>query len=189
MSNVRTDELMHMDMDARRLGYNPEFLKRVNAQRRAEQKERERTLRKAPAQKRERQPVMVPRPRYARHSEAWQKALNEANELIRMGREAAHRLRLLENSSAGYRPSLDTIERRICRALNVTRQDIRSDHRSRSIVLARFAVAYWACRLTRLSTPEIGRRLGGRDHTTILHARNTYPDKRARQGRFLRAVR
>lgn len=110
-----------------------------------------------------------------------------ADELIARGRATAHKLRMAEDGL--YRPSLYDIEVRICRSMKVTRDEVHGDRRDRKLVLARHAIMYWACRLTLMSLPEIGKRMGGKDHATVLHARNTYPDKRARQGRFLRAVR
>lgn len=110
-----------------------------------------------------------------------------ANELVARGRATALRLRMAEGGI--YRASYYDIEVRVCRALKVRRDELYSDRRHRKVVLARHAIMYWACRLTLMSLPEIGRKMGGKDHTTVLHARNTYPDKRAKQGRFLRAVR
>ena len=52
----------------------------------------------------------------------------------------------------------------------MTRGDILSERRNRSIVLPRQVGMYLAKRLTARSLPEIGRRFGGRDHTTVLHA-------------------
>lgn len=47
--------------------------------------------------------------------------------------------------------------------------EILSERRTNHVVMARH-VLYWICKeLTPYSYPEIGRRLGGRDHTTILH--------------------
>lgn len=48
--------------------------------------------------------------------------------------------------------------------------DILSNRRTRTLVRPR-QEAMWLCKLhTRHSLPEIGRRFGGRDHTTVLHA-------------------
>ena len=48
--------------------------------------------------------------------------------------------------------------------------DLTSSKRFASIVRPRQVAAYLARRLTSRSTTEIGKRLGGRDHTTIIHA-------------------
>lgn len=81
------------------------------------------------------------------------------------------------------------IERRISRALGIGVRSIRSESRTRTVAFARQAVIYWALRLTAHSTPEIGRAMGGRDHTTVLHAAKVYPKKRAQMGRYLRPAR
>ena len=46
---------------------------------------------------------------------------------------------------------------------------LRSSSRKAPIVLARAVAIYFARQLTPLSYDEIGRYLGGRDHTTVLH--------------------
>jgi hypothetical protein len=52
---------------------------------------------------------------------------------------------------------------------HVTLLDLRSARRDQAVVKARHE-AFWRCRNeTTLSLPEIGRRFGGRDHTTVLH--------------------
>ena len=71
----------------------------------------------------------------------------------------------------------------------VTRSELNSNRRNRELVFARQFIMYWACRLTHLSLPQIGKLMGGRDHTTAMHGRNTYPVKRAKMGRTLRPVR
>ncbi len=53
---------------------------------------------------------------------------------------------------------------------NVSRQDILSSRRTAVVVKPRQVAMYLAKTLTLRSLPEIGRRFGGRDHTTVLHA-------------------
>ena len=116
-----------------------------------------------------------------------------ADEAIAKGREAAaayaHVLRGGDVERERFRHSYRLIEARICRAFRITLHELHSKRRHHQVVLARQAVSYWACRLTFHSLPEIGRMLGGLDHTTALHGRNVYPAKRAKQGRYLRAVK
>ncbi len=52
----------------------------------------------------------------------------------------------------------------------VTADDIRSPNRQHRFVRPRQIACYLAKSLTKNSYPEIGRRIGGRDHTTVLHA-------------------
>jgi chromosomal replication initiator protein len=56
------------------------------------------------------------------------------------------------------------------RYFNVSRQDLLSQRRHRSVVWPRQIGMYLAKQLTARSLPEIGRRFGNRDHTTVLHA-------------------
>jgi len=84
--------------------------------------------------------------------------------------------------------SFERIVSRICRATGVRELDVFSSRRSRDFVFARHAIMYWACRRTVHSLPEIGRLLGGLDHTSILNGRKKYPKKRAKMGRYLRAL-
>lgn len=51
----------------------------------------------------------------------------------------------------------------------VSLREMRSDRRAKTIVLPRHIVCWLSRALTSASLPKIGRCLGGRDHTTILH--------------------
>jgi len=65
---------------------------------------------------------------------------------------------------------IEEIQRVVARHYNVTKQDLLSNRRTRSIVRPRQVAMYLAKMMTLRSLPEIGRRFGGRDHTTVLHA-------------------
>lgn len=64
------------------------------------------------------------------------------------------------------------IIRRVCWLFQITEQDLKSACRHARIVKARDYATYLMARHTLASTPEMGQALGGRDHTTILHAMN-----------------
>ena len=66
--------------------------------------------------------------------------------------------------------AIDDIIAALTRQFGVSRQDILSDRRHRSVVLPRQVGMYLARQLSRRGLPEIGRRFGDRDHTTVLHA-------------------
>ncbi len=83
---------------------------------------------------------------------------------------AATALRDLANASEMTRVRIDDILRIIGRHYNVPRADLLSPRRARSIVRPRQVGMYLAKKLTPRSLPEIGRRFGGRDHSTVLHA-------------------
>jgi chromosomal replication initiator protein len=83
---------------------------------------------------------------------------------------AAMALRDLAKASEMNRVRIDDILRIIGRHYNVPRADLLSPRRARSIVRPRQVGMYLAKKLTPRSLPEIGRRFGGRDHSTVLHA-------------------
>ena len=65
---------------------------------------------------------------------------------------------------------IEEIQRIVVQHYNVSKMDMLSSRRTRSIVKPRQIGMYLAKVLTPRSLPEIGRRFGGRDHTTVLHA-------------------
>ncbi|MCZ2328031.1 chromosomal replication initiator protein DnaA [Bartonella sp. F02] len=65
---------------------------------------------------------------------------------------------------------IEEIQRTVARHYNVSKQDLLSNRRTRTVVKPRQVAMYLAKILTPRSLPEIGRRFGGRDHTTVLHA-------------------
>ncbi len=83
---------------------------------------------------------------------------------------AAMALRDLSSASEMTRVRIDDILRIIGRHYNVPRADLLSPRRARSIVRPRQVGMYLAKKMTPRSLPEIGRRFGGRDHSTVLHA-------------------
>ena len=67
-------------------------------------------------------------------------------------------------------PSLMLILRAVCEFYGVSHLSIRSSRRTANIVRPRQVFFYLARELTTRSLPQIGRFIGGRDHTTALHA-------------------
>ena len=65
---------------------------------------------------------------------------------------------------------IEEIQRIVARHYNVSRSDLLSARRTANVVRPRQVAMYLAKTLTLRSLPEIGRRFGGRDHTTVLHA-------------------
>jgi chromosomal replication initiator protein len=68
------------------------------------------------------------------------------------------------------RVKIEDIQRVVARQYNVSRSDLLSSRRTANVVRPRQIAMYLAKTLTLRSLPEIGRRFGGRDHTTVLHA-------------------
>jgi chromosomal replication initiator protein len=79
-------------------------------------------------------------------------------------------LRDLIGAREPRRVRIEDIQRVVARHYNVSKADLLSSRRTRTIVRPRQIAMYLAKVLTPRSLPEIGRRFGGRDHTTVLHA-------------------
>lgn len=65
---------------------------------------------------------------------------------------------------------IEDIQKLVANHYNVSRADILSSRRTATVVRPRQIAMYLSKVLTLRSLPEIGRRFGGRDHTTVLHA-------------------
>jgi chromosomal replication initiator protein len=70
------------------------------------------------------------------------------------------------------RLSIDDIQRKVAEHYNIRLTEMASARRSRAVARPRQVAMYLAKQLTSRSLPEIGRRFGNRDHTTVLHAVN-----------------
>lgn len=68
------------------------------------------------------------------------------------------------------RVKIEDIQKLVASRYNVSRSDILSERRTAAVVRPRQIAMYLSKVLTLRSLPEIGRRFGGRDHTTVLHA-------------------
>lgn len=66
-------------------------------------------------------------------------------------------------------PPIAEIITAVCRFYGVSENDIKSHRRTMSVTRPRQIVMYLARHLTLLTLPQIGRKLGDRDHTTIMH--------------------
>lgn len=65
---------------------------------------------------------------------------------------------------------ISDIQVAVCRRYGVSLVELLAERRFKPLVQTRQIAIYLAKKLTRQSLPEIGRRFGGRDHTTILHS-------------------
>ena len=68
------------------------------------------------------------------------------------------------------RVTIDDIQKQVAAHFNVRVADMHSARRARSVARPRQVAMYLAKQLTSRSLPEIGRKFGGRDHTTVMHA-------------------
>lgn len=71
------------------------------------------------------------------------------------------------------RVTIEDIQRAVCAHYRIDRSEMASQRRVRSLARPRQVAMYLAKELTPRSFPEIGRRFGGRDHSTVIHAVRT----------------
>lgn len=70
----------------------------------------------------------------------------------------------------GRKTSIEDIQKKTAEFYKLDMRDFHSPQRSRRVARPRQVAMYLARELTMRSLPEIGKRFGGRDHTTVLHA-------------------
>jgi chromosomal replication initiator protein len=68
------------------------------------------------------------------------------------------------------RVSIEEIQKRVAEHFNIKVSDMHSARRARAVARPRQVAMFLAKQLTTHSLPEIGRKFGGRDHTTVMHA-------------------
>jgi chromosomal replication initiator protein len=68
------------------------------------------------------------------------------------------------------RPTIDRIQRATAKEFGIELDELLSKRRARAIARPRQVAMYLSKTLTTRSLPDIGRRFGGRDHTTVIHA-------------------
>ncbi len=68
------------------------------------------------------------------------------------------------------RVTIEEIQRRVSEHYNLRISDMSSARRARAVARPRQVAMYLAKQLTSRSLPEIGRKFGNRDHTTVMHA-------------------
>jgi chromosomal replication initiator protein len=116
------------------------------------------------------------------------------NTLVARAGEGVARLGL-EDAQAILRPHLrggekritiDEIQKAAAEHYGMKQADLISERRNRAIARPRQAAMWLAKQLTTRSLPDIGRRFGGRDHTTVLHAVRRIEELRASDAQLSR---
>jgi chromosomal replication initiator protein len=82
------------------------------------------------------------------------------------------------------RVTIEEIQKRVAEHFNVRVADMHSARRARAVARPRQVAMYLAKQLTSRSLPEIGRKFGGRDHTTVMHAVRKIEELRATDTSF-----
>lgn len=86
------------------------------------------------------------------------------------------------------RVTIEEIQKRVAEHFNIRISDMHSARRARSVARPRQVAMYLAKQLTTRSLPEIGRKFGGRDHTTVMHAVRKIDELKELDGSFAEDV-
>jgi chromosomal replication initiator protein len=86
------------------------------------------------------------------------------------------------------RVTIEEIQKRVAEHFNIKVSDMHSARRSRGVARPRQVAMYLSKLLTPRSLPEIGRKFGGRDHTTVMHAVRKVDELRASDASFAEDV-
>ncbi len=86
------------------------------------------------------------------------------------------------------RVTIEEIQRRVSEHYNIKLSDMSSPRRARAVARPRQVAMYLAKQLTSRSLPEIGRKFGNRDHTTVMHAVSRVGELMARDAAFAEDV-
>ncbi len=82
------------------------------------------------------------------------------------------------------RVTIDEIQKKVAEHYNIKLADMHSTRRGRLVARPRQVAMYLCKQLTSRSLPEIGRKFGGRDHTTVMHAVRKVEELRASDASF-----
>jgi len=80
--------------------------------------------------------------------------------------------------------SIDEIQRKVAEHYNIRLSDMIGPKRVRNFARPRQVAMYLCKQLTSRSLPEIGRRFGGRDHTTVMHGVKRIEELRLQDGQI-----
>jgi chromosomal replication initiator protein len=82
----------------------------------------------------------------------------------------------------------ETIQRVVAQKYSIDVKDLKGHQRSVSIALPRQVAMYLSCVMTEMSSTDIGRAFGGKDHSTVLHARKKIAKKIEEDPFFLELI-
>jgi chromosomal replication initiator protein len=86
------------------------------------------------------------------------------------------------------RLTIEEIQRKVAEHYNIRLTDMSSARRARAVARPRQVAMWLAKQLTQRSLPEIGRKFGNRDHTTVMHAVSRIAELMARDAAFAEDV-
>ena len=94
----------------------------------------------------------------------------QINDWVERQKEMATELFAIAGLPTENAVSVERIQREVCKHYGIARTDMISGRRTKHLLRPRMLAIHLTRRLTTKSYPEIGRRFGGRDHTTCMHS-------------------
>jgi chromosomal replication initiator protein len=91
-------------------------------------------------------------------------------DIARLGLEEAQNILRPHLSVTERKVTVDMIQKTVAEHYMLKKEDLISERRARAVARPRQVAMWLAKQITTRSLPDIGRRFGGRDHTTVLHA-------------------
>ena len=85
--------------------------------------------------------------------------------------------------------NIELIKKEVADYYNLKIDEIESKKRTQNIVFPRQIAMYLSRELTESSLPQIGKKYGGRDHTTVIHAHNKISDKYEKEEDFKKTIK
>ena len=110
-------------------------------------------------------PAVVPPPK----PEPIQSRVESAAQFYAAGWRTIHALEYSPEKQLPRGPTCDEVIRTTAHFYGITNNDIRSQRRTANVTRPRLIAYYLCSELTLKSLPEIGRHMGGKDHTSVLH--------------------
>lgn len=102
--------------------------------------------------------------------------------------EATHEVLHDILKSHDRRVTIEEIQKKVAEHFSIRLTDMSSARRARAVARPRQVAMYLAKQLTSRSLPEIGRKFGNRDHTTVMHAVSRVTELMERDGTFAEDV-
>ncbi|GAB6099669.1 chromosomal replication initiator protein DnaA [Halanaerocella petrolearia] len=94
-----------------------------------------------------------------------------------------------ENSQTGDKEiTVELIKKIVAEYYDIKLKDMESKKRTRAIAFPRQIAMYFTRELTELSSPQIGNKFGGRDHSTVLHAYDKIKKKISTEPEFKKEI-
>jgi chromosomal replication initiator protein len=84
--------------------------------------------------------------------------------------------------------TIEEIQKKVAEHFNIRQTEMTSARRARAVAIPRQVAMYLSKQLTTRSLPEIGRKFGNRDHTTVMHAVARVSEKVQTDGDFAEGV-